>query len=375
VHPRRRLQQAVYQHPRIALAVKAALATALAWTLVQPLGGAAAQYPYYAPLGAVIAVGTTIAGSVRDSLQGLLAIVLGAGVAVAIGISGLPGIAAVGIVVAVGTLMGGWRRTGRKSDWVPLTALFVLIIGNPDPVEYAVAYLGLTTLGALVGIGVNLALPPLPLAPGRSSVVRLRDELADQLDDLADGLLQETPPDHAGWAQRRRNIRALTGEMQVLVLEATQAMRGNWRARRWQQEADRQYQQARALEQLALLVDQMTGFVTDRERADHDEVPLGPVLRPYAAHAFQDAAELLRWSDGPEPDADAVREMEAALARLVEEVRAVRARTGGDLFGAGAVVMTLRLVLDALAPDRPAGVSAGPGRARGSAAASRPAPR
>jgi uncharacterized membrane protein YgaE (UPF0421/DUF939 family) len=346
-----RLQQTVREHPRIALAAKAALATAGAWALVQPLGGPADDYPYYAPLGAMIAVGTTVAGSVRESLQSLLAIVLGAGLALVIGMAGAPEIAGVGIVVAVGTLMGGWWRTGSKSDWVPLTALFVLIIGNPDPIDYAIAYLGLTTLGAAVGIGVDLAFPPLPLTPTQSSVARLRSRLAEQLDELADGLLQETPPDHDGWHSRRREIRPLTLEMHDMVRQATEAMRANWRAGRWRHEADRQYRQAKALEQLAFLVEQMTLFLTAREQAEREEVPLGPDLRPYAAHAFQETAETLRFADAPVVEQEGLRDMQAAVTRLAEEVRAVRDRTGGDLFGAGSVVLTLRRVIDSISPE------------------------
>ena len=38
------------------LSLKAALAAALSWLAVLPLWGVADEYPYYAPLGAVIAV-------------------------------------------------------------------------------------------------------------------------------------------------------------------------------------------------------------------------------------------------------------------------------------------------------------------------------
>jgi uncharacterized membrane protein YgaE (UPF0421/DUF939 family) len=345
-----RLQQAVREHPRIALAAKAAVATAIAWTVVQPMGGPAADYPYYAPLGAMIAVGTTVAGSIRESLQSLLAIVLGAGLALVIGLMGMPEIAAVGVVVATGILMGGWWRTGGKSDWVPLTALFVLIIGNSDPIEYVVAYLGLTSMGAAIGIGVNLAFPALPLTPTQTTVVRLRNRLAEQLDDLAEGLLQETPPDSEGWEHHRRAIRPLMLEMHDMVAQATEAQRVNWRAARWREEADRQYRMSRALEQLAFLVEQMARFVTTQERAEREEVPLGPDLRPYAAHAFQDTAELLRSVEGTEVDLDALHDADEEVTRLTEEIRALRDRTGADLFGAGTVAMTLRRAVDSLAP-------------------------
>jgi uncharacterized membrane protein YgaE (UPF0421/DUF939 family) len=346
-----RLAGPLRQHPRIARAAKAAFATAVAWAVVQPMGGIAADYPYYAPLGALIAVSSTVAESVRGSLQGLLAILLGSSLALGIGLLDVPEVAAVGVVVAGGTLLAGWWRVGGKADWVPLAALFVLIVGHEHPLGYAMAYLGLTALGAGVGIAVNLVFPPIPLTPTQWSVTRLRRELADQLEDLAQGLLQETPPDAAGWAQRRRAIRPLTAEMREMVAQATEARRGNWRIGRWQREADRQYQQARALEQLAFLVEQMTSFVVVTENAERDEVALGPSLRPYAAHAFQETAETLRSVDGEGVDVDLLREADAALSRLVDEVRDLRARQNSDLFGASTIVMTLRRTISSLSPS------------------------
>jgi uncharacterized membrane protein YgaE (UPF0421/DUF939 family) len=345
-----RLAASFRQHPRIARAAKAAFATAVAWAVVQPMGGVAADYPYYAPLGALIAVSRTVADSVRGSLQGLLAIVLGSALALGIGMVDVPEVAAVGIAVATATLVAGWWRVGAKADWVPLTALFVLIVGNEHPLGYAMAYLGLTALGACVGIAVNLAFPPIPLTATQSSVTRLRRELSDQLEELAQGLLQETPPDAEGWSRRQRAIRPLTLQMRDMVAQATEARRGNWRIARWQREADRQYEQARALEQLAFLVEQMTSFVVVTENAERDEVALGPSLRPYAAHAFQETADTLRSVGEEGVDVALLREADAALSRLVDEVRDLRARQNSDLFGASTIVMTLRRAIGSLAP-------------------------
>ncbi len=335
-------------HPRIALALKAGLATTLAWALVQSLGGVADRYPYYAPLGAIIATGTTVTASVRDTLEGVLSIMLGASLAILMGYLGVSGLVAVGVVVAGGTLLAGWNRLGGKATWVPFTALFVLIIGGDHELTYAFGYLALVTVGATVGIAVNLAFPPLPLTATWTSVTNLRNRLAEQLDDLAEGLLQETPPDEAGWRERRRAVRPLAREMHDMVAQATEARRGNWRIRRWQHEADGQYEQARALELLAFLVEEMTTFVTSQESSDRDEVPLGPTLRPYAAHAFQETAEALRSVQRGRADADCLEQADAALTRLVEEVRTVREESSGDLFGAGALVMTLRRTVTSL---------------------------
>ena len=45
--------------PRTLLALKAAVAAGLAWLVVLPFSGVADDYPYYAPLGAVVATSTS----------------------------------------------------------------------------------------------------------------------------------------------------------------------------------------------------------------------------------------------------------------------------------------------------------------------------
>src|SRR5690625_37272 len=67
------------RHPRMALAIRAAVAAAVAWVVVSVLPGELADdYPYYAPFGAVIATTFTLAGSVRESLQSVGAIAVNA---------------------------------------------------------------------------------------------------------------------------------------------------------------------------------------------------------------------------------------------------------------------------------------------------------
>jgi uncharacterized membrane protein YgaE (UPF0421/DUF939 family) len=336
--------------PRTAMAVKAATAAVLAWLLVQPFGGVADRLPYYAPLGAVIAIGTTFVGSARDTLRGLLGILIGAGLALAVMLLALPVVPALAAVVGVGTLVAGWWRVRPQAGWVPLTGLFVLIIGRSDPLEFAVGYLGLTSLGALVGLGVNLAFPPLPLSPARSSASRLRDLLAAQLDDLADGLFQEEVPSCEEWAARKRAIDPMVRHMRATVDEATEARRGNWRVERWRQEADRQYHQARALEQLALLVQEVAELVTDHAYPGED-APIGPSVRPAAADALRAVAGTLRSVEGATADPAALVRADAAVHRLREQVRRSREDFADDMLVAGTVVLTLARALHSLAPQ------------------------
>ena len=334
------------------LSVKAALAAGLAWLLVQPLQGFADDYPYYAPLGAVIAVTSTVAGSVRESLQGLAAIAVGAAISLAALQTPLPVAVEIALVVLVGTAASGWHRFGNKAGWVPITALFVLIIGQGDAVDYAFGYLGLVGLGAAVGVGLNVAFPPLALSPMADSVRRLKALLADQLDDLAEGLLSEEVLTPDEWRQRQRAVRPTTEEMQRVVGHATEARRANWRAKRWDETAEWRYQQARALQQVAFLIEDLTALVVDQEHADRQRVALGPRLRPHAAHALQEMAEVLRVVDGDERPDQQLYVADEAVNKLVDELRDERVRSDSDLFAAGTVVAGVRRALASLAPER-----------------------
>jgi uncharacterized membrane protein YgaE (UPF0421/DUF939 family) len=339
----------IRQH--VILSVKAAVAAALAWLLVQPLWGVADDYPYYAPLGAVIAVTTTVAGSVRESVQSVAAIFVGACLALTGLSTELPIVVDLAVVVGVGTAISAWSRFGDKAAWVPISGLFVLIIGRNDPIDFVAAYLGLTALGACVGVALNVLMPPLALTPMADSVKRLRSVLADQLEELADGLLRDSPPTADEWGKRQRSIRPTTEQMQRVVGHATDGRRANWRAKRWDETAEQRYQQARALQQVAFLIEDITSLVVEHERAEKETVALGPSLRPYAARALGTLADVLCSVEGETADADALRRADRAVVALAEAIRDARTRSSSDLFAAGTIVTGTRRALASLVPD------------------------
>lgn len=333
----------------VILSVKAALAASIAWLLVQPLSGVAGEYPYYAPLGAVIAVTSTVAGSLRQSVSGVASILVGATVALLVQQIGLPVVVDIALVVAIGTAVSDWSRFGSMAAYIPITGLFTLVLGRSDALDFAVAYVGLATLGAGVGIALNLAFPPLALAPMADSISELRGLLAAQLDDLADGLLSEEALTSEGWQDKQWAIRPTT-QMQRVVVHATDGGRANWRARRWSDTAERRYQQARALQQVAFLIEDLTALLVDQERADRHSVALGPHLRPYAAHALEAMADVLGSVEGETADPDELRNADDAVCRLALEIREERARSLSDMFAAGTVVTGVRRAMASLVP-------------------------
>ena len=339
------------RHPRLPLSVKCAVAAALAWALVLPLGGAADEYPYYAPLGAVVAVGTTVVSSLRASVQGVGALLLGAGLSIGVGMLPLPEVVAVAAVVGFGTVLAGWKYLGDMASWVPISALFILTIGRTDPGDYAFAYVGLTALGAVVGVLVNAAVPPLPLTATSAIQSALLQTLAGQLDDLADGLRQDRLLTPQEWEQRTWAVEPHSTQMRHMVDEAAEARRANWRASKWRETADRQYVLARALEQLSFTVENITGLVVEHEHAERPTVVLGPTLRLPTAAALQAMAAVLRSVEGATAEPEALHRAERATRELTEAVRDLRGRTEDDLFAAGTIVTAIHRGIAAFSDD------------------------
>ncbi|SDY18719.1 Uncharacterized membrane protein YgaE, UPF0421/DUF939 family [Modestobacter sp. DSM 44400] len=355
-HDRRRrgtLLRTWARHPRWALALKAALAAAIAWAIALVVPGPAGEYPYYAPLGAVIATSTSLAGSAKEALQTVAAILLGAGLALLVDALAAPNLVTIAFVVAAGVLLAGWSRLGSSASWVPTAALFTLIIGSSDPVGYVMGYAGLTLLGAAVGLAVTAAFPPLPLAAAQVELSRLRDLLAEQLDMLAGGLERAGPPSQTEWHDGMRPIDPVLAQMRSAVELAEQARRGNRRARHYRQSAERQYEQARALGSLAFLVEELTQLVIENEVAerDVDHVALGPGLRPPAAVALRRLAAVLRSVDDALADPDVTRSAYTAVDDLLAAVHRHRRYTGTDLLAAGSLVLVVQRSLAAVIPQ------------------------
>lgn len=346
-------RDAVLRHPRPLLAAKTAVAAGVAWALVQPLGGFVSDYPYYAPLGVVVATSTSIVGSVRTGLQAVVAIFTGALLAVMVEVLPVPGAASIALGIGLGMLVAAAPLFGSMGSWVPFATLFVLIIGGPHPWRYAAAYGGLTALGAALGIAVNLALPQLPLTPAALAQHRLRDKLADQLEMLADGLEAEEVLSPEDWAELRLALIPEERRVEELVQAASESRRANWRAQRWAESADRREQQARALQRLTGCVDHIIALVGDADSSVHADEEVAARLRAHLGAALRAVAYMLRTVHGDldqprDPAALAsVVEADLAVTDLVGEAGRVAVTDGGRYLPAAAIAVALREAVEA----------------------------
>ncbi|SDS88692.1 Aromatic acid exporter family member 1 [Paraoerskovia marina] len=336
-HAARSVDRIWARHPRWSLAAKGALAASVAWFVATLLPSPLSDYAYYAPLGAVVATGRTVMRSARSAAQAAGAVVVGAVIARLTALLDLPGFVAIAVVVAVAILVAGWRGFGPLGDWVITSALIVLIIGSSDSLGFVGAYAGLVALGAAIGALVNAALPPLLLVPSAIELDRLRDQLADQLDALADGLHGEEPPSPEEWDDRRREIQPMLERATAAVEESKESVRANVRARRRSQEVELLLARSETLRVTAEMVEDISRLVMRWERDDDHEVAFGPRVRPVVADALETYARVLRASQDEESSA----EVDTVAAGLRDVVRSERQAGGEDFFVAGTVVLAL----------------------------------
>lgn len=174
--------------------VKSAAATIAAWLIagwVFPT-----QLPVFAAIAALLVVQPSVNQSLSKALERSIGVIVGVVIAVALGLLlGSPSwIVLLAIVVA---MLVAWvfRASPGTGNQVAISAMLVLALGSSSP-EYAVARIGETLIGVVIGIVVNaLIVPPVLVAPARRDVALLGRELAASLDRLAAALTAPQTPE------------------------------------------------------------------------------------------------------------------------------------------------------------------------------------
>ncbi|WP_298803434.1 hypothetical protein [uncultured Pseudokineococcus sp.] len=337
--------------PRGEMALKAAVAALLAWQVALWLPFAPAeQYPYYAPLGAVVAAYPSVRSSTVESLYSVAAIIAGAALAVIIEALIPAQVLLVPAVVGVGIVVAGLPVFGSARSWVPIVALFTLVIGATEPLTYALAYTGLTLLGATLAVLLNLLLPTVPLAQSSWAIAQLATTLADQLDDLADGLESDDPPTSSQWRDRARSIDPVLQSVRASGLDVRRSLRANARARRERGVVDRQRSEALVLESVATRTADLTDLLIDVHAEGETGLDVEDEVREPTARALRAAAAAVRpLGEEPAPRAAEVGLLRQRVRELSEAVAEVEVPDRRAREATGAVVTALRRLLGGLA--------------------------
>lgn len=313
--------------PRLQLAAKAGLAAGIAFLIAPYMPGAAAQYPYYAPLGALVAMYENVAGSMRQGLQTLVGLAAGIGLSFLLLSFGATPLS-VGIVMALGVLLAGLPRLGAGRDWIPTAALLVLLVGGNNPDDFSFGYLLQMGVGVAVGVIVNLLVfPPLHFNAAALSLTELRIALARQLTDMGAAVHEKWPPEHEDWSLRSDELARSARSVRDAVQKADASREANPRRRFHPRDVDLDYRNVRDLERITFHIQDMTEVLA--EVIWNKDMPFTIPL-PYSeplATALAAVGEVLS-ADEEDPDRQA--ELTAAARAAVDSLRARIVSSGAD---------------------------------------------
>ena len=317
--------------PRLQLAMKAGLAAGIAFAIAPLMPGSAADYPYYAPLGALVAMYENVSGSMRQGVQTLVGLAIGIGLAFVLFILGSPTPLTVGIVMAFGVILAGLPKIGSGSDWIPTAALLVLLVGGHNPDQFSFGYLLQMGVGVTVGILVNLLVfPPLHFRAAELSIAELRLALARQLQDMAKALKESWPPEHEDWSSRSDALEASARSVRLAVEKADASRQANPRRRLHPRDIDQDYRNLRDLERVTFHVQDVTQVLSDVIWAKDTPFVVEDEYAAPLADAMSAVGDVLRSveEESPERQSELCDEADGAVKALTARVGAEEAATG-----------------------------------------------
>jgi len=325
---------------RLLLALKAAVAVIAAWLLAVLLPGELDDYAYYAPLGALLGVTPTVIASIRTSIELVAGIVLGVAVGWALIGLGVPWFVRAPLAAGIGVVIAGARILGEGRVYVAIAGVFVVILGADDPESYGLAYVVQFALGLVIGTVVNLVfLPPLKFASARTRISALRGEIADRIDELAEVLVAEWPPDRDDWLDDTRHLRSAVDDARDLVDEARESSRANPRTLWNRVDATSAENDVETLRQVGMrlsdITDALSGAIWNRPVPV--ELP-GEAIDPLHDALTAIAAYLRAWDAGDDLD-EARRRCRDASEAVQHAFRHTPAESG-----LGSIVFALRTI-------------------------------
>lgn len=313
--------------------------------------GAPAEYPYYAPLGALLAMYPTVAGTVKLGLQTIAGLSIGIVLAYLAVWVGDPNWLSIAFVVGMGVLLAGTlKRTAGGGSGIASAGLFVLIIGNTD-LGFSLGYFIQTIIGVSVGLAVSaIVVPPLHIDDALGRMGQLRRAAARQLQELGEALEDQWAADDSRWAERRDSLTRAAQEARSAVAYAAESRKANIRRRFHPRDVDQDYHHVGVLEIVAFHTLNITNMLQDALHGTSEEKPLAAAVKEPMRAAFAAVGDVLELWTVDEHDGATLATAQEALREL--ETAIYDAASRSEPFGAaGSVAMSLHRILHAVTPD------------------------
>ncbi|RKN67131.1 MULTISPECIES: aromatic acid exporter family protein [unclassified Microbacterium] len=305
---------------RLLFVAKTTLAVGLAWVIAPHMPGVTDEYPYYAPLGALVSMYPTLMGSVRTSLQTLFGLATGIGLATLVILTIGPTWWTIPVVIGVGVLLSGTGWFGAGREYVPIAALFVLVIGGQNPDDYSLGYLTQMAVGVVIGLLVNVLIAPAPLTgAAEARVEAFREQLSAHLHDIGDAVSESWPPETEQWAEDADSLAETTASLRAALAEADESRRGNIRARGRRGDTHHIHEQLTALDRIAHLIRDISEVTADTIWERPTALPLDPTLPEPLSAACHAVAEVIAQEDPDSSEGHRERGQAARAIRLLLE--------------------------------------------------------
>jgi len=342
----RALREAVLP-ARLLLVAKTMLAVGLAWLIAPHMPGVTDEYPYYAPLGALLSMYPTLMGSAKSSFQTLLGLAAGIGLATVVVLTVGPTWWTIPLVVGVGVLVSGTGWFGAGREYIPMAAMFVLIIGGQNADDYSLGYLTQTAVGIVIGLVVNVLIAPAPLTGvAAARLGAFREQLARHLDDIGSAVSESWPPEHEQWADDAASLADTAGELRAALAEADESRRGNPRAKGHRSRMQQSHEELAALDRIAHLIRDISDEIADTIWDRPAGLPLDPALPGPLSEACHAVAEVIARGGASSAEDHRVRGEAARATRLLLETVNDRTVDAGSAMGPGVLTaMHLRRIL------------------------------
>ncbi len=339
--------RAATQPARLLLVAKTAIAVGLAWTIAPHMPGVVDEYPYYAPLGALVSMYPTLMSSAKSSLQTVLGLAAGIGLASIIVLTVGPTWWSIPLVVGLGVLVSGTGWFGVGQEYVPMAALFVLIIGGQNADDYSLGYLSQMSVGVVIGLIVNLAIAPAPLtAQAAAQLDDFRTRLSAHLHDIGEAVTDSWPPERQQWADDAVSLAETSRSVRAALVEADESLRGNPRAWRRRPSTDDAHAQLEALDRISQQIRDISETIADTIWDRPGAIELDPALPHPLAAACHAVADALALDDRESPEAHRARGHAARAVRTLVDAVDETTRAAGRTMGPGVLAaMHLRRIL------------------------------
>lgn len=256
--------------------VRCTIAAVVAWLVVAEWFHF--QQGFLAPYVAVFLVEATVLRSVQQAAVQLGAVV--AGLLLAVVVTRLTGSStvAIGLAVALGYVIGQWRRFGSSGIWVAITALLVIATGASDSPVLLGERLLETMIGVAVGVAVTALIFP-PVYSAGEEAAELMTELRDLLRDMATGCRDGRSGDQGVWVRRARGIDRMLqraydesrwAHESIRLNPRPAASRIGARVRRWDRTVDNLSSVSSAVEELAHALEPIVDDLPDTDLSEPD---------------------------------------------------------------------------------------------------------